>query len=234
MLHLKSGFCQLVLLIFIFGAPVSGQPAKWDSTTVPDVYPSQVELFNALPHSKKDVVFLGNSITFWGKWDALFHSTHLRNRGIAGDITFGVLNRLDEVIQGKPAKIFILIGINDLGRNIPDSMILRNYRRMVRRIKEGSPYTRIYLQTLLPTNDSFGKFKHLYFKEDHIRYINQELKQIAQNENVYWVDLHSHFTDEAGKMKKEYTWDGVHLTLAGYRNWARVLHDGKFLKAKLK
>jgi lysophospholipase L1-like esterase len=87
---------------------------------------------------------------------------------------------------------------------------------------------------LLPTNETFNKLKHLYFKEDHIRYINQELKQIAQKENVFWVDLYSHFTDETGRLKREYTWDGVHLTLAGYRNWARVLHEGKFLKAGLK
>jgi lysophospholipase L1-like esterase len=219
---------------FLFSSGASGQSVKWDSTAVPDIYPSQVELFNALPHSKKDIVFLGNSITFWGKWDALFKSRHVRNRGIAGDVTFGVLKRLDEVIQGQPAKVFILIGINDLGRNIPDSVILRNYNRMVSRIKSGSPKTQIYLQTLLPTNETFNKLKHLYFKEDHIRYINQELKQIAQKENVFWVDLHSHFTDETGRLKREYTWDGVHLTLAGYRNWARVLHEGKFLKAGLK
>jgi lysophospholipase L1-like esterase len=232
--HMKI-ICQC-LCLFIIGLAqaVSAQSVKWDSTAVPDVYPSQVELFNDLPHSKKDIVFLGNSITFWGKWDALFRSSHLRNRGIAGDMTFGVLRRLDEVIDGKPAKVFILIGINDLGRNIPDSVILRNHRRMVRRIKAGSPGTRIYLQTLLPTNETFNKLKHLYFKESHILFINKELKRIAEQENVTWVDLHTHFTDENGRLRKEFTWDGVHLSLAGYRNWAKVLHEGKFLKAKLR
>jgi lysophospholipase L1-like esterase len=231
---LRTTYRCLFLLLISVVHTVTAQAVKWDSTATPDVYPSQVELFNALPHSKKDIVFLGNSITFWGKWDALFKSSHLRNRGIAGDMTFGVLRRLDEVIQGKPAKVFILIGINDLGRNIPDSIILRNHLRMVKRIKAGSPQTRIYLQTLLPTNDTFNKLKHLYFKEGHISFINQELKRIAAEENVTWVDLHSHFTDENGRLKKEYTWDGVHLTLAGYRAWARVLHEGKYLKAKLR
>jgi lysophospholipase L1-like esterase len=234
-IQLKKSFYFLLFAVgFLHSMQAVAQPVKWDSTAVPDVYLSQVELFNALPHSKKDIVFLGNSITFWGKWDALFRTSRIRNRGIGGDITFGVLRRLDEVINGKPAKVFILIGINDLGRNIPDSVILRNCKRMVQRIKTGSPNTRIYLQTLLPTNESFNKLKHLYNKEAHIRNINQELKRISEQENVTWVDLHSHFVDENGRMKKEYTWDGVHLTLAGYRNWAKVLHDGGYIKAKLR
>lgn len=208
------------------------QKVAWDSLTLPDVYPIRVELFNSMSHSKKDIVFLGNSITFWTDWSELVKSKHLKNRGIPGDVTFGVLKRLDEVINGKPAKVFILIGINDLGRNIPDSIILRNYERMVSRIKAGSPATRIYLQTILPTNESFNKLKHLYKKEASISYINSKMKEMAIRKKVVFVDLHSHFADDQGRLKKEYTWDGVHLTLAGYRKWVEVLDAGKYLRAK--
>lgn len=219
-------------LLLICGNSAFSQKAAWDSLTVPDIYPYQVELFNSMAHSKKDIVFLGNSITFWGDWNELIQAKHIKNRGIPGDVTFGVLRRLDEVIDGKPAKVFILIGINDLGRKIPDDVILQNYERMVKRIKTGSPVTRIYLQTLLPTNDSFNKLKHLYSKEANIAYINSQMKELARREKVTFVDLHSHFIDEQGKLKKEYTWDGVHLTLAGYRKWAEVLDKAGYVKAK--
>jgi len=216
-------------LLFVAN-PMFSQTVTWDSLAVPDIYPSRVELFNASPHSRKDIVFLGNSITFWVDWPLLIKSRYVRNRGIPGDTSFGVLRRLDEVIQGKPSKVFILIGINDLGKNIPDSIIIRNYQRMVTRIRSGSPRTRIYLQTILPTNDSFQKLKHLYNKEQNIAHINAKMKELAAQEGATWVNLHPHFLDEQGKLKKEYTWDGVHLTLAGYRKWAEVLKDGNYLK----
>ena len=105
-------------------------------------------MFKSFPNSNKDIVFLGNSITAGIPIGMNCCScNNARNRGISGDITFGVLERLDEVIEGKPAKVFILIGINDISRNIPDSVIIRNYRKMVTRIQTGSPATKIYLQT---------------------------------------------------------------------------------------
>jgi lysophospholipase L1-like esterase len=219
-------------LLLICGNFAFSQKPTWDSLYVPDIYNYQVELFNSVKHSKKDIVFLGNSITFWGDWNELVQSKYIKNRGIAGDGTFGVLRRLDEVINGKPAKVFILIGINDLGKKMPDSIIAQNYERIVRRIKSGSPATRIYLQSLLPTNDSFNKLKHLYGKEENITYLNSRLKQLAEQEQATYVDLHTNFVDEQGKLKKEYTWDGVHLTVAGYRQWAEVLDKGGYLKAK--
>ena len=209
---------------------VFAQEIKWDSTVRPDIYKARVDLFRSLPHSRKDVVFLGNSLTFWADWSDLLGDSRYKNRGIPGDITFGVLERLDEVIQGRPAKVFILIGINDLARNIPNAVILQNYRRMVRRLKTGTPGTRIYFQTLLPTNDSFQKLKSHYNKEGHIQTLNAALKEMSRTEGFEVIDLHPHFVDETGKLKKEYSWDGVHLTLAGYHQWAEVLSKGNYVK----
>ncbi|GAB3328099.1 SGNH/GDSL hydrolase family protein [Larkinella ripae] len=223
---------KLVLLaLLFFRIPfATAQAIKWDSTVRPDIYKARVDLFRSLPHARKDVVFLGNSLTFWADWSDLLGNTRYKNRGIPGDITFGVLERLDEVIQGRPAKVLILIGINDLARNIPDSVVLNNYRRMVRRIKTGTPKTRIYFQTLLPTNETFQKLKTHYNKEDHIRYLNDALKAMAPTEGFTLIDLHPHFVDAAGKLKQDYTWDGIHLTLAGYQKWAQVLRTGKYLR----
>lgn len=220
----------LFLLLAVPNLVVNAQEVKWDSTVRPDIYKAQVELFRSRPHSRKDVVFLGNSITFWANWSELLGDLRYKNRGIPGDITFGVLERLDEVIQGRPAKVFILIGINDLARNTPDSVILQNYRRIVRRLKTGSPNTRLYFQTLLPTNDTFQKLKNHYHKEEHIRYLNSALKEMAPAEGFEVIDLHTHFVDETGKLKKEYTWDGVHLTLAGYQKWVEVLRSGTYIR----
>src|SRR5690606_80868 len=161
------------LLFLTYGA--SAQTAKWDSTYRPGSYELKTAQFKMFANSSKDVIFLGNSITAGTDWHELLDMPNAKNRGISGDITFGVLERLDEVIEGKPAKVFVLIGINDVSRNIPDEVILANYSRIINRIQEGSPKTKIYFQTLLPTNSSFGKFKNHYNKEEHVLNINSRL-----------------------------------------------------------
>lgn len=203
---------------------------KWDSTFRPNNYHLKAGLFKSFPNSKKDVIFLGNSITAGVDWNELLGMKNARNRGISGDITFGVLERLDEVIEGKPAKVFLLIGINDISRNIPDSLIVENYKKIITRIQQGSPKTTIYLQTLMPVNNTFTQFKNHYNKDEHIEFINQSLKQLAQEFKVRLIDLNPLFQDKEGKLHKEFTEDGLHLNAAGYAHWASILKNGNYLK----
>ena len=154
----------------------------------------------------------------------------MRNRGISGDITFGILERLNEVTEGKPAKVFILIGINDISRNIPDSFIMRNYQMMIRRIKSESPNTKIYFQTLMPVNNEFTQFKNHYNKDEHILFVNEELRKLAEKEKITLIDLYSHFLNADKKLDNSYTQDGLHLNAAGYKVWKEVLAKGKYLE----
>src|SRR5688500_3134149 len=122
-------------IIFLFAVIVAlqagGQTPKWDSTHRSGNFALKVDLFRSYPNSAKDIIFLGNSITAGVDWVELLGNPVVRNRGISGDITFGVLERLHEVTEGAPAKVFILIGINDISRNIPDSVIIGNYEKMI-------------------------------------------------------------------------------------------------------
>ncbi len=209
---------------------VSAQAQQWDSTHRPNNFKLKVDQFRSYPNSEKDIVFLGNSITAGIEWNELLGRTDIRNRGISGDITFGVLERLDEVIEGRPAKVFILIGINDISRNIPDSLILRNFQWMVQRIKSGSPQTKIYLQTLLPVNNEFTQFKNHYNKDEHIFYVNDQLVKLAEKEKLTLVDLFPHFLNSDKKLEKKYTYDGLHLNAEGYHHWKNLLLKGKYLE----
>lgn len=100
------------------------------------------------------------------------------------------MERLHEVSKGKPAKVFLLIGINDISRNIPDSVILENYREIVRRVKSESPATELYIQTLLLTNNKFTKFKRHYNKDEDILWLSRALRQLAAEEKVMLIDLY--------------------------------------------
>ena len=222
MISLKNIFFLSVLHFFISFSLQAQQPA-WDSTRRPGSFKVKWELFKSFPNSKKDVIFLGNSITAGTDWNELLHKNHCRNRGISGDITFGVLERLDEVTEGKPKKVFILIGINDIQHNIPDNVILDNYRKIIQRIKAASPGTKIYFHTLLPVNNEFTQFKNHYNKDEHILAVNEGLKKLGAAEGITVIDLHPHFLNAQQKLDKRYTMDGLHLNAAGYKAWAEVL-----------
>ena len=166
---------------------------------------------------------MGNSLTSSTDWNELLQLPPVRNRGISGDITFGVLDRLQEVTEGKPAKLFILIGINDISRNIPDSLIMRNYEHMIQKIQSESPGTKLYFQTLLPVNNDFTQFKNHYNKDGHILQVNNQIKLLGKKYGIEIIDLYPHFLDEQNKLDKKFTEDGLHLNAAGYIVWAKIL-----------
>jgi lysophospholipase L1-like esterase len=197
---------------------------SYDTSYKRTYYEQKLTQFNMLKKSAiKPIVFLGDSITDMGEWAELFGTTMVLNRGISADITFGVLNRLQEVTQRQPSKIFILIGINDVARNIPDSIIVANYTKIVQRIRKESPATKIYIQSLFPTNNNFTEFKNHQNKTEHIAFINQQLQQIAQQNQAVYVNVASVLVDANNKLSSAFTNDGLHLKGEGYLAWKNYL-----------
>ncbi|HMR93400.1 MAG TPA: GDSL-type esterase/lipase family protein [Chitinophagaceae bacterium] len=217
---MKAGLL-FIIMFFAAGFARAQQPA-WDSTFRPNNYAERVANFRTYANAPGDIIFLGNSITDYTDWAELLQLKEAKNRGISGDITYGILERLDEVTEGLPAKIFILIGINDIARNIPDSVILDNYRRIIHRIKQESPHTKIYFNTLLPVNNSFPARNH-FNKDEHIAAVNEGLKQLGLKEKITVIDIHPHFLDAEKKLDKTYCYDGLHLNAKGYLHWAEIL-----------
>lgn len=220
----------LVAFSLFFAFAANAQTAKWDSTFRPNNWELKAGQFKSFPNSSKDIIFLGNSITAGVDWMELLGRTDVRNRGISGDITFGILERLSEVTEGQPSKVFILIGINDISRNIPDSIILSNYQKIIERIKKESPSTKILFQTLLPVNNEFTQFKNHYNKDEHILLVNDELKKLAAKEKIGLIDLYPYFLNADKKLDKKYTIDGLHLNAEGYKVWKDILLKGHYLE----
>lgn len=222
---MRNGYLVIGLMLssFIAGAQ------SWDSSYQTTYYEQKVTLFRLLPDTKGEIVFLGNSITDIGEWSEIWQNSKVKNRGISGDITFGVLARLDEVLSAKPKKLFVMIGVNDIARNIPDAVILNNYRRLIDRVQSESPKTKLVMQSVLPTNDQFKPFKNHYGKDDHIRAVNAGLRQLCTERGVGFVDLYSQFLDAAGRLDKQYTNDGLHLNGPGYMLWKKILIEQKWM-----
>jgi len=187
-------------------------------------YEQRKSLFEILPDTKNEIVFLGNSITNGCEWSELFQNPNVKNRGISGDVTQGVLDRLDEVTLAKPAKVFLLIGINDLSRNVPKDSVFYNICKIADNIRVASPKTKIYIQSILPVNDVYGLFKNHTNKIPEIKWINENLVKVCKDKGYTVVDLFSRFKNtNDDKMNPKYSNDGLHLLGSGYLLWAEII-----------
>jgi len=187
-------------------------------------YHQRVSIFEKLPINSSDIIFLGNSITNFGEWGELFNNIHVKNRGISGDKTDGVFARLDAILPGKPKKIFLMIGVNDLEHGAsPDSTVI-GIIRIADRIASKSPKTILFIQSLLPVNDQFGKFPKHTDKGGAIIEINDKLKLFCKNRKLTYIDLYSSFKNKDDeKLNPKYTNDGLHLMGEGYLLWKQLI-----------
>ncbi len=180
-------------------------------------------LFEILPICGEDIVMLGNSITDGGEFSELFGIHNIKNRGISSDVITGVEKRLGQVTAGHPAKIFLLIGINDVSHGHSVATLAERYVRLVKKIREQSPDTRLYIQSVMPIDNDYRRYKGLFGKEKTIRDFNVRIKEIAAGNGAEYIDLWPTLAGADGKLKKEYTNDGLHLNGAGYRAWTRAI-----------
>ena len=186
-------------------------------------YARRATLFDQLPIGKKDIVMLGNSLTDGGEFNELLGNRHVKNRGIVGDIVQGCIDRLDPIIKGKPAKLFILCGVNDISHGVTADSIARAVERLIVMVKQGSPRTKIYLQSMLPFNNEVREWKLLKGREHVVVEGNALLEQVARRQGVTWIDLYPLFVDDQGRLRAELTNDGLHLMGEGYIIWRDAL-----------
>ncbi|MBK0378657.1 GDSL-type esterase/lipase family protein [Mucilaginibacter segetis] len=196
---------------------------------IPEHTVDRLQFFSKQPMTHGGIIFFGNSITEGGNWQKLLNDTTVLNRGIGGDITFGALRRLDDVTNRQPDKLFILLGINDIGKDIPDSVIADNMFKIVKRVHQKSPATKIYVQSVLPINPAIQGFPQHYDKAEHIPLVNHLLQKNATALNYTYIDLGPVFMDANHRMDKKYTVEGLHLRQAGYEVWVNYLKKMKYL-----
>lgn len=199
------------------------QQPRYPDSLFSAYYHQRVSLFRLLPQTKEDIIFLGNSITDGGEWSELFADKRIKNRGISGDNTVGVLNRLDEVYERKPAKVFLLIGTNDLARNTPPDTVIQHIAQIATLINAFSPHTKLFVQSIFPVNERFGKFTGHTSKKKEILEVNNQLRRLAPEYHYQYLDVFSSLADSTGRLDAAYTNDGLHLTGAGYFRWKEVI-----------
>jgi hypothetical protein len=175
----------------------------------------RISAFETFPVVPGDIVFLGDSITEGGAWDEMFVGRPVRNRGIGGDTSAGVLARTAAIARAKPAKVFLMIGTNDLFVGASPQEIAANVAAILARIARESAGTQLYLQSVLPRAASYRA---------EVEALNTRLEAVAREQSATWIDLYPTFLDPAtGAIRISLSNDELHLLGPGYALWRQAI-----------
>jgi hexosaminidase len=216
-----------LLALFLFCMSVKGisqisLPVFPDSL-FPTYYHQRWTLFQSLPQTKNDIIFIGNSITDGGEWSEQFNDLKVKNRGISGDISAGIIKRIEEVIKRKPAKVFLMIGTNDLARGVSADSVVKNIVLIADYFYQETPSTKLFIQSILPVNAVFGKFSGHTNKAEQMQSVNKRLATESSAHHYCFIDLYSAFCNQEGKLDTRYSNDGLHLLGEGYLLWKHLV-----------
>jgi N-acetylglucosamine-6-sulfatase len=174
-----------------------------------------------------DLLFVGDSITDWWRqeqrglpvWNEHFAPLKAANFGIAGDTTQGVLWRMQNgELDGFKARLIVLmLGTNNINRNANDD-IAAGDRAIVNEFRKRQPQAKVLVLGIFPR----GAAADNPFRAS-IKAINEKLATIADNTQVFYMDIGDKFLAADGTLPVEVMPDGLHPNLQGYRIWADAI-----------
>lgn len=188
-----------------------------------ELWGQRATLFNNLGCDSTNIVMFGNSLTQGGEWSQITNNPKVLNRGIVGDIIQGLVDRIDNVVDGHPKKIFLLIGANDVSHDLTADSIATATINLVKLIRERTPQTKLYVQSLLPINNSFGRYRLMKNKEQVIRDINTKVQSQVEAMGIPFINLYPYFCDANENLRADWTNDGLHLRGEGYDQWYAII-----------
>ena len=176
-----------------------------------------------------DILFIGDSIVEYFPLQELFGTSKtIVNRGIRGYQTGLLLENLDAHLYGGAVdKIVLLIGTNDIGKDVPVNEALNNLEAIIQSIARDYPLTEIKLLSILPVNEGEEYKQTVYIRtNEKIQKWNQAYQELTSAYmQVEFVPVFDSLTDKAGQLKKDYTTDGLHLSVPGYQVLTKALKD---------
>lgn len=180
--------------------------------------------------SKGQIVFVGDSITDLYPLDDYYTDLNLAtyNRGIGGDTTGGLLDRMQvSIFDLAPSKIVLMIGINDIvggGKN--NNYVLHNYNLILEQISKKLPDTKVLCMSLLPISLTLQEYApqiDIKAKNTQVLEANDRIRNLAALYGYEYYNLNQLVSDDNGSLDMQYSNDGLHLNAAGFEVWTDLL-----------
>ena len=176
---------------------------------------------NQISVLEPDIIFIGDSIVEYSPFQELLGTAKtIVNRGIRGYQTGLLLDNLDTHLYGDAVdQIVLLIGTNDIGKDIPMNDALDNLEGVIQSLNRDYPLSQIKLVSILPVNEGEKYKQTVYIRtNEKIRKWNQAYEALASAYmQVDFLPIYDSLTDSEGQLKSAYTTDGLHLSVAGYQ-----------------
>ena len=182
--------------------------------------------FKVLETNSESIVFIGNSITDMHCWPEAFVTSDgnylpIVNRGNSGTYSTEQSDNLESYIAGKPKKVFMMIGTNDIaisgGLNFSGEQVLAYVKSIVERIHARSPQTKVYLYSILKNNTS-NRVEATWL------HTNEIVKNYVETMNVDWLTYIDLYDKLAGIAQGGvWSYDYLHLTAAAYQVWCETI-----------
>lgn len=169
---------------------------------------------------KGGMLFLGDSLIQLYDTNAFFSGKLTHNRGVSGNTTGQVIERLaTSVYPVLPEKIFLLIGTNDLKKSLEAQPVFDGIAEICTHLQENLPNANLYVISLLPVNYRLNKVsKAIVGKRNNtdIKEINKLLSSYCKEHSICFIDVYPNLIDAQGNLNALYTLDGLHLNFKGY------------------
>ena len=174
---------------------------------------------NQINKNTKHIVFTGSSsIRMWKDLPVLFQNPKIINTGFGGSKASDLLYYLDElVLDFNPSKVIIYEGDNDISSGHKINFIVKNIKKIIKKIKEINKNAQIILISAKPSIMRWD------LRKKYIQ-LNKKYKNLAlKNNNIHFADIWSQMID-SGELKTDiFIEDGLHLNVKGYKIWEKVL-----------
>ena len=182
---------------------------------------------NQISVIEPDIIFIGDSIIEYYPLQELFGtSKNIVNRGIRG-YQIGLLREnLDVHLYGDSVdQIVLLIGTNDIGKDVPMNEALNNLESVIQTISRDYPLSQIKLVSILPVNEGEDFKQAVYIRtNEKIKACNQAYQDLASAYmQVEFVPVFENLLDQKGQLKSDFTTDGLHLSVSGYQALSSTL-----------
>ena len=192
----------------------------------------KLERFRVLNRNvrKGEILFTGSSLMEQFPINELLMTNGMDqviyNRGIGGFTTTDMLEYMEEMVFGtEPSRIFINIDTNDIGS--PDyrlEALMERYEEIISRIRERLPEAEITMMAYYPVNETdkvpegeWGKTAFVTRTNENIAIANKAVEKLAAKKGCRFINVNEGLTDERGKLKKEFTIEGIHMYANGYQ-----------------
>ncbi len=159
------------------------------------------------------VVMLGDSITAEGSWAEAFPDVGIVNEGHSGFTTAQLVPIARRIATDRPRMLFVLTGTNDIRDGQAPSWTVNHLSELLDLVETTSPDSVVVIQTVLPRQDRVAE----------VRAVNDAISALAATRELQLLDLHAKFDDGLGGLRSHETYDGIHLSAAGYERWVNLL-----------